>query len=710
MYQVLLLAYIFSATNISLEKSWNGWDNYQVIMWSTGEPKNRSLWFDRLREIGFTAEQCGSFMDPEPFVKNGFNFYVENLISELAFLHSRRALYDADYEGYIATKDKKFLIRKPCFDDPNFWNDIRPNLQNIVKKFSRHKPLFYNLRDELSLGSFASPMDYCFSDYTLNSFRQWLKERYTSLEELNKEWETNFASWDEVEPMTTYEIKDRERKALAEGKLENYAPWADHREYMDTTFANTLKKLKDIIYEIDPDVPVGVEGTQMPSAWGGYDLWKLSQVIDWVEPYDIACSREIFRSFLPKSAPVLGTVFGDDFKRIRQRLWWLLLNGDKGCIVWDDDESRCVDKDKDDMPITDRGKGLMPIFAELKKFAPLIFKLKPIKNKIAIHYSQASIRAHWMFDSREDGNTWHRRFSSYEAEHSRFAKVRKSFVNIIKDLGFQCDFISYAQIENGELLNKGYKVLILPQSVAMSKKECQEIEKFVRQGGLLIADNSTATMDEHCKRLEKGQLDDLFGIKRKSVGWRMKPAKSLLATDESIEPLSIYDDDLMTTAEKAKYTDDQVPYIIENHVGNGRTVYLNIDVRKYSEYRLYPHKGDNYLDCLRNILDSSGIKPDINILDENGKRLNHFEIWQYKRENASYVSIMCNAEFKVDSLGHTIETDNVDKENAKIQISLGYKASIRDVINDAPLGINDRVIIEITPWMPIILELRNPGY
>jgi len=105
-------------------------------------------------------------------------------------------------------------------------------------------------------------MDYCFSSYTLKAFREWLKTRYHSFQELNREWDTDFSSWDEVEPMTTYEVKNRERKNLAEGKLENYAPWADHREFMDITFASTLDRMRRIIRQIDPLTPVGIEGRQ----------------------------------------------------------------------------------------------------------------------------------------------------------------------------------------------------------------------------------------------------------------------------------------------------------------------------------------------------------------------------------------------------------------------------------------------------------------
>lgn len=102
---------------------------------------------------------------------------------------------------------------------------------------------------------------------------------------------------------------------------------------MDLTFAQTLDRMRQIIHQLDPETPVGIEGTQMPSAWGGYNLYLLSQALDWVEPYDICNSREIFRSFFPHNAPIISTFFGTDYNRIKRRLWWLLLHGDKGCLV-----------------------------------------------------------------------------------------------------------------------------------------------------------------------------------------------------------------------------------------------------------------------------------------------------------------------------------------------------------------------------------------
>jgi len=688
---------------------WRGWDNYQAIMWSTGEPKDQTLWFERLREMGCTAEECYRGKDSTPFVRSDFGFYVENLVPQLAYLHSRRKLYDEDFQGYTTTRDKKFLVRSPCLHDPDFWQEIKDYLQDLVRPHVANQPLLYNLQDELSIGSFASPMDYCFGAHTLLAFRQWLQEQYHSLDALNQEWETGFISWDEVVPMTTYEIKERERDALASGKLENYSPWADHRQFMDISFAQALSRLRDLIREIDPNVPVGIEGTQMASAWGGYDLWQLAKVIDWVEAYDIANSHEIFRSFLPPHAPVLSTVFGSEFQRIRQYLWWSLLQGDRGCVIWDDEESRCIEKTEDNLPLTERGKSLEPIFSELRDIAPLIFQLQRIDDRIAIHYSQASIRAHWMFDSRADGDTWPRRFSSYEAKHSRYAHVRDSFVRIIEDLGLQYNFVSYEQIEQGELLESGYKILLLPQSVAMSQKECEQIKEFVQAGGIIIADNMTATMDKHCKRLPVGQLDELFGIRRNSADWKQKAETiSLPTTFQETEPLQVYESEIAVTSGKALYTVEDVSAVIENQVGKGCAIYLNLDMHDYGKYRLTPPKGKEYQELFHQLFQEAGVETIVKVLSAtDNQSATCVEVWRYRGKDADYIALMRNPEFDAGSFSNIGYPDNAELESSEtVQIILPEEKHVTDVRTGEEFGVTNKVTVELEPWSPIILGLR----
>ena len=710
----VLAAALATGLHAQAVRPWRGWDRYQVIMWSAGEfpgPSTFPIWIQRLKELGFTAEQCPASDDSRLWPDRGFGFYVDSMIPELGFHSARAALYKSDWQGYTTTRDKRFLSRNPSFEDPAFWVQAKQRVQSIVSRHAANKPLLYNLRDEPSLGSFTSPMDYSFSPSTLGAFRQWLQAQYGTLAGLNREWETSFARWDDVTPLTTFEIKDRERLQLSRNQRENYAPWADHRAFMDISFTGAIDRLRSLVHQFDPDTPVGIAGSQMPSAWGGYDLWRLSRAVDWLEPYDVGGSRKILASFLPPGAPMLATVFGSDIARIRRQLWRLALYQDRGAIVWDDADSRCIRKDVPAMPVTPRGMDLAPLFAELKTVAPKLFVLRPERDRIAIHYSQASIRAHWMLDSREDGDTWYRRLASYEQTHSGLARVRDSFARILEDLGLDYDFVSYEQVENDALIQQGYKVLILPQSIAMSARECRRIEAFVRAGGTVIADNLTAAMDEHCRRLATGQLDDLFGIRGSVTLWRKSgEAGAVPPAVPSASRLQGFDPDVKAGSATARAaTSRGAPVLIENRTGKGRTIYLNLDMHDYGKLRLTPPQGENYTELFGRLLRESGVQAAIQVQTASGRQtLPGVRVWRYSNGDVHYVALMRNPEFDSELGKDSAVVNKALEQPVRIHVFLPARSRLRDLRTGRDFGVTAELDADLDPWSPLILELTPP--
>jgi hypothetical protein len=411
---------------------------------------------------------------------------------------------------------------------------------------------------------------------------------------------------------------------------------------MDTVFARTLDRLRASIHETDPVTPVGVEGTQMPSAWGGYDLWRISQAVDWVEPYDIASSHAILRSFLPARAPMLATVFGDDAPRLRRSLYWLLLHGDRGCVIWDDESSRCIEKEKD-LSLTARGKALAPILHELRALAPKVFALDTEDDRVAIHYSQPSIRAWWMIESREDGKTWPRRFSSYEAAHSRLARLRDGYLRVVEDLGLTPVFLSTEQIERGELSKGKWKALLLPGSIAMSKKECSEVEAFSKAGGVVIASPDLATMDEHGKRLAQGQLE------------RVKKGKGV----------------------------------------------FDLDLADYGKARL-SGGGKKERELVRKLLP----KAPVSVLGASGEPLEGTAVVRL-HGGGELIAVMRNPEREAAGHKEVGYPDNSALEKVeRVTIVLPKRAAVTDVRSGKALGTLDRVTVELDPWTPTIIDQR----
>src|SRR5260370_41284010 len=109
--------------------------------------------------------------------------------------------------------------------------------------------------------------------------------------------------------------------------------------------------------------------------------------------------------------------------------------------------------------------------------AQLFLRAERERDLIFIHYSQPSIQVDWLLESTVDGSTWLRRFSSFEAEHNRLAKVRNGWLKAFQDLGYNPSFISAAEIERGDLSRPSRGVLVLPGSRAISAREAEDIRR-----------------------------------------------------------------------------------------------------------------------------------------------------------------------------------------------------------------------------------------
>jgi len=521
------------------------WRDYHVIMWvgdsAYKEPDKIPLFFQRLREMGVDTAMVFGEGSPQPLLDNHFPYYVENVINRGLCLKFNSNVRDWDQfvtQWAQSGRLDSALVRDYCLEDPDWRGWARGEMRKVARENMANNPLACNIRDELSVTYSANPFDYDFSPLALAGFRDWLRTQYHDLAALNAEWETPFKSWEEVKPFTTDQMKNRMASgdAIPHGHPDwqavealkydavtarqkptrwNFSPWADFRTYQDISLAGTLADLRDAAHAVDARTPVGIEGTQMPSAFGGYDLWRLARALDWVEPYDIADAREIFGSFMP-GKPILTTVFESDTDHASRRLWHLLLEGDRACLIWWSED--CIDWKSPDYALTPKARALAPALTEMRgPLAQLFLRAQPIHDPVFIHYSQPSIQVDWLLESTVDGSTWLRRFSSFEAEHNRQARVRNGWLKAFQDLGFSPEFISAEQIEAGRLGSLSNAALVLPSSYALSDREAKEIAAFLDHPSqqnstrrAVFCDGVPGAFDEHGKLRATAALEKFF--------------------------------------------------------------------------------------------------------------------------------------------------------------------------------------------------------
>ena len=200
----------------------------------------------------------------------------------------------------------------------------------------------------------------------------------------------------------------------------------------------------------------------------------------------------------------------------RHRVWYELLHGNRGLILWDD-KSEYLDKAGN---VEERGREAASYYNEIRDgLGALLINSRRQADPIAIHYSQPSLRVEWLLESRPRGDAWAMRSAEAERTDNQFLRLRESWCRLIEDAGLQYNFVSYGQIEQNELLRGGYRVLILPRSSALSATEAKAIHEFVAQGGVVMADGEPGTFDDHGRRQPQSQLrlDFLASFKNPAV-------------------------------------------------------------------------------------------------------------------------------------------------------------------------------------------------
>jgi hypothetical protein len=523
---------------------------------------------------------------------------------------------------YNETKSKEWLVREPSLSDMEWRAKVAEHLKGRATQAMRFGGAYdYCMGDEMSLTHYTRYFDYDWSPHALGAFRKWLQVRYASLDALNKAWETNFTSWDAVVPMTLHEVTGRA----------NAAPWAEFRSFMNDSVADFFAMAQASLKSVDPQARAGLSGTQEPRSGNGMDWWKNSQAFNYYHSYNTGWSNEMRRSFAPYTGTAQSPYYAGYWqagRAIEYNFFWCLLHDTEAVSAWTTPIFFY-----NDFTYSESGRDTLALCREMKLgLWDLIRNARREHDGIALHYSQNSINAATLLGKDEE-----------------IVRHRDAWVKLIEEMGLQYDFVATPQIEDG-ILRRGdsrgnrYRVLILPESFAVSDKEKAEIEAFVRAGGTVIADRGAGLMDGKCRRGDQGVLDGLFGLRRTDSGGegtlgiqvRMPgiPASELkFPVAEALAP---------TTAKPLGQSagEQPLPALLRNGVGNGAAWYLNLDLSPFDNERVFHTPAEK---GLRSILDAilaeAGVKPQVGVSLASG-RAPHLEVVRYTAGDLTYVGLL----------------------------------------------------------------------
>ena len=632
------------------------WDDYDVVMYLFGSDPAPGLWNALQKRLGEMYVTTLSSYPLELSKYANFGVQAQTRISGLESPDgAAREPYLEQKRKFFSTGDKQYLARLHCLSDPAFLKQQEEEMAKLVKPWVPFSPMSYYIYEEPSLTCYEDAWDVCFSPHCLRRMRDWLRKEYGSLEAVNREWGTRFNRWEEVVPDTSEEAQKRD----------NYASWADHRTFMEEVYAGNYGYVRELLHRHDPDGLVLLSGTQESSPHNGTDYYQIDQVVGHLNPYRVGNQLEFHRSFNPRLRSSGGTGYGAHGREAAYNLYSDLYHGfwAGAYIFW---QYSILNPD---YQFCGSAKDIQRVLRELQDegVARLIGSASRDNMRIAMHYSYPSIRGTWIPDgkvTRPEQNP----DTNPGPTGTKFVDNRDGWINVVKDLGFQFDMLARQQIEAGELASRDFRVLILPFSVAITDREAAQIRKFVEGGGILIADGQPGVMNGHCRWLERGSLDDLFGIERTAPARHKELAGS--APESAIR----------SVGGKALATLDGAPAVIVRDHGKGKAIYLNFFLNSYVEDRR--NGGDaKWKKLVTQALDAGSVKPAYRVLTAGGAPLPGFELVAFSSGPAKFVGVLKNNEVELRTAPMTVELDRAyhvyDVRNKKY---LGSTRTVQDSI------------------------------
>ncbi|MDQ3175442.1 MAG: beta-galactosidase [Acidobacteriota bacterium] len=610
-------------------------------------------------------------------------------------------------ELFKRTGDKKFLQRTPSFNDAGFLRTLSDIVRAAARNKARYNMDYYFVGDEGSLTSYGDAVDFDWSPGALAEFRTWLKHEYGTLPALNKEWRTDFKIWDHVVPYTTAEAR----------QAGSFAPWADHRTFMEITFARAYQTARDAVIQGDSEAHIAVSGTQATNAYNGADWSRLDRVIDDFLSYDGGNQWDMHRSFAKRDAMIgFWTGYGSHGLAVQNAIWTAAIhNVLHPNIFW---MYSFLDPD---MTYSKSARDMGSAFESLKLegVGKLLMESQRLGDGIAIHYSMASVHGASILG-------YHQRSSDDDEEGPKetslgFPANRDGWVRTIKDLGLQFDFVSSAQVEQGNLASGKYKVLILPLSLALSPSEIKNIKSFVQAGGVVISDAAAGLMDHHCAWQPNGPMNELFGITSPDSNKRafMAGDGQLVVTNEGARwGLGANDLSGLTSAEPYITAAGGTPLIrigktdavITRRIGKGRTIYLNIIFDKYPKLRAEKFGGANHRTLVDSLLDHAGVRPAVQVMSADDRRLTQAQVARYRFSDAEILTVVKDNVSVAGIVGRdgvTIYNDAALGQIARqeITIKLPNKFCVTDVRSGRRLGYTDVVHSSVVVGDAAVLSL-----
>ncbi|MFZ4620999.1 MAG: beta-galactosidase [Bacteroidota bacterium] len=476
------------------------------------------------------------------------------------------------------------------FAHPEVLPMVDAYFKEVIARYGKSPALsFYNVWNEPHYSSDA--------DHTVDSFRVWLKKKYGSLSALRTSWGDEYTDWSEVTPF----MNDNWNSSM---------PSIDWILFRNELNGRLLGTLRSFIRKYDTLHAVNANPVSSPFAdfgqfgYYGTDNWAFTENNDlcgvsyypdgWergngLTPYPQwrhNFSFTLFRSAAQPKSFILTELYTNaqngfvlngylDEQSMDRLVWTALSNNCKGIIFWKWEPfhrgRQSLGRGLTTMngTLAPRGEAVKEIGSVIRNYGPMLAQaeLRPAQTAIAVDMVG-------LLKTLEQTSESLTNKFMYESIAGTFNALFQQ--NITTDIVRLDRGVSYEQLCS-------YKIIYLPFQIVIRKETAELLKRYVAQGGTVVADSRTASMDEFdnaYRRSPGAGLIDLFNVER--IDWTGKNGTFGVTTKNegtgnTFSFKGRYFREQLRVGKNAviagSFTDDGTPAVIINSFGKGKTVY-----------------------------------------------------------------------------------------------------------------------------------------
>lgn len=534
-----------------------------VFAWAKLEPEEGKYdfeWLDRILDL---------------LEENGISYFLATPTSAEPAWMSRK--YPDILPVDIAGRKRTYGMRvNYCVNSPSYRSESGSMAEAMALRYGKRRGLIgWHISNEYGT--------YCYCENCRKKFISWTKDRYHDLDGLNSAWNTSF--WGRI----LYDFGEIELPTeLNDDYQFNPALQLDYMRFMTDSTIACFDNEADVIRKITPDIPVF---TNISGFIKKLDQFRMVQHMDFAgwdnypAPHDdpslTAMKHDIMRAAGDGSSYLVTEQSPDQqnwqpynkLKRpgeVRRLAYQGLAHGSDSCMYFQMRQSAAGQEKFHGALISHNGRDDTRIFREVSALGEEFAKLG---GRFVGGRSRAQVGFIFDWD-----NWWALELASGPSKDMDYLSQVNTYYRQFYDMDIPVDFLK----TDSEL--DGYRIIAAPLLYMLKKGVAERLERFVADGGILIATYMTGYADENDRCIfgaYPGKLRDALGMwVEETDALYPEESNSIIDLSDNKKYSCHFLCDLIhleTAKPLAEYASDfysGLPAVTENDFGKGKAYYI----------------------------------------------------------------------------------------------------------------------------------------